>query len=133
MFLARRYKRQTTWHLRHAATNLPVNEDTSSFAFRVVGRTNFVVRRSPAATLIVIYDCGYFPCTPRIHLLFAYRSTALRDCEWADWYTSAESRLRSMPSSFFSRSSLDMDIHQQHDDLSLIHDHWKHRCYAKRF
>lgn len=70
-------KRQTTRHLRQTATNLPANEDTSSFAFRVVGRTNFAVPRSPAATLIVIYDRGYFPCAPRIHLLFAYRSTAL--------------------------------------------------------
>lgn len=58
-------KRQTTWHLRHAVTNLPVNEDTSSFAFRVVGKTNFAVPRSPAATLIVIYDRDYFSCTPR--------------------------------------------------------------------
>lgn len=70
-------KRQTTRHLRQAATNLPANEDTSSFAFRVAGRTNFAVPRSPAATLIVIYDRGYFPCARRIHLLFAYRSTGL--------------------------------------------------------
>lgn len=104
-------KRQTTRHLRQTATNLPANEDTSSFAFRVVGRTNFAVPRSPAATLIVIYDRGYFPCAPRIHLLFAYRSTALarlrtdRTIHLRRVRGFASLRSASPLSSFFSRSA----------------------------
>lgn len=98
----------------------PANEDTSSFAFRVAGRTNFAVPRSPAATLIVIYDRGYFPCSPRRTpsiCLSIYR--ALARLRTGPAYTDTPPQSRH----FFSRDRPpDADTHTvARDDLSLIH------------